>query len=219
MANLYEVYKLRRQYVAQVRGQLARDGAPRLQMLVIVLLTGGFGFITSALLLRFGFEHMWQRYALSFIFAYLAFLVFLWFWVKSNADLIAYSNANQPPSTLGSLKTPSSNWGVIDPATADVFAIPIFVCMCAFLIFLLICSAFFVVYSAPVIFAELSVDVFLTARLYQGLKNVSPHLWLQTAIKRTWWPFLLMGIFFVAIGFFIEQSNPDIHSIGEFFMK
>lgn len=236
----------RRQRIAQESIKLTRNGFPRLQMFLIVMLTGGAGFLTSFVLLQFGFEQMWQRYLFAFITAYLAFLCFLWLWLNTRSDDydVDVSNfnfsSNQSPrvdvSGGGGDAAGGGAGGSFDAIDDDVYsvadspigtvfegaveaeelAIPIMLVLCAILLFF---STFFVVYSAPILLAELSVDAFLVARLYQGLQDIPRHHWLKTAFKRTWLPFLLTGLCVVGAGWFMGHGNPEVHSIGEYFVK
>jgi hypothetical protein len=66
--------------------KLEWDGWPRLQMLLIVLLTGGAGLLCSFALLHAGMDSMAVRYPLSVGGAYLAFLVLLWLWLRTSAS-------------------------------------------------------------------------------------------------------------------------------------
>lgn len=74
---------------------------------------------------------------------------------------------------------------------------------------------FSVVYSAPILFSELLVDGMLSASLYRRLKGIDKHHWLESAIKRTIWPFVFTAITFVALGFVIGHFVPDAHTLGE----
>lgn len=69
--------------IRRVEGALERDAFPRLQMLLLVTLTGAAGFIASYLLLGAGLGAMWLRYLLAMGFAYLAFLLLLWVWLRA----------------------------------------------------------------------------------------------------------------------------------------
>lgn len=51
------------------------------QMLVILLLTGFVGFLSSFLLLQVGLSKMWLRYPLAILSAYIAFLLLLRLWL------------------------------------------------------------------------------------------------------------------------------------------
>ena len=76
----------RQRAVRQAAHRLQRFGWPRLEMLLIVSLTGLVGFIASFVLLLVGFEQMWQRYPLAIGIAYLAFLLQLWWWMHARHE-------------------------------------------------------------------------------------------------------------------------------------
>lgn len=99
---------------------------------------------------------------------------------------------------------------------ADDFAIPlvIIVAIGAALLALLASSAV-VIASAPVLFAELMVDAFLSASLYHRLKGLHTRHWLHTALRKTIVPFLISAIFFASLGWFMQHMVPQAHSLGE----
>jgi hypothetical protein len=73
--------------IARLMGRLNRDGYPRLQMSLLVALTGGAGLLASFLLLHSaGVEAMHARYPAAVGCAYLAFLFLLWLWLRTKAD-------------------------------------------------------------------------------------------------------------------------------------
>jgi hypothetical protein len=72
--------------IRKVRGELERNSFPRLQMLLLVMLTGLSGFIASSALLHMGIVTMWLRHLVTFAFAYLMFLGFLWTWLHKQPD-------------------------------------------------------------------------------------------------------------------------------------
>lgn len=46
--------------IGRIRGKLERDSFPRMQMFLLVALTGGAGFFASFVLLRSGVVEMWR---------------------------------------------------------------------------------------------------------------------------------------------------------------
>lgn len=72
--------------VLNYKRQLERDSFPRLQMGFIVTLTGGVGLLVSFLLLQSGMDSMALRYPIALAVAYLAFLLFLWIWLRTKAE-------------------------------------------------------------------------------------------------------------------------------------
>ena len=95
---------------------------------------------------------------------------------------------------------------------ADEFALPLVIIV---LVGVLLLSSFWIVYSAPVLFAELLVDGVLAASLYRRLRGLESQHWLETALKHTAWPFLMTGLLFSALGWGMQAYAPEAHSIGE----
>jgi hypothetical protein len=76
----------RSEIVAKTRNRLMQYGDPRLQMLLIVSLTGAIGFVASYLMLSLGITTIWFRYALAMGFAYLGFMGLLWVWLHTKSE-------------------------------------------------------------------------------------------------------------------------------------
>jgi len=75
----------RSQLVQGIRRRIERLGYPRLQMLLIVSITGAVGFLASFGMLAAGVDTMWLRYPSAVLVAYLAFLCLLWLWLRTSA--------------------------------------------------------------------------------------------------------------------------------------
>lgn len=71
--------------VERVGRELERRGYPRLQMLLLVCLTGGAGFLASYGLLHAGLIALPLRYGLAVLIAYGIFLLLLWLWLRTDA--------------------------------------------------------------------------------------------------------------------------------------
>jgi len=76
----------RQQLIRRIQRELEARGYPRLQMMLLVALTGGAGFLASFLLLVYGLDSLGLRYAISVAIAYLVFLILLWLWLRADAD-------------------------------------------------------------------------------------------------------------------------------------
>ncbi|MFL9922806.1 hypothetical protein PQR62_00920 [Herbaspirillum lusitanum] len=82
----------RQMHVQRLRSKMERGGFPRLFMLLLIAVTGGVGFIASALMLRAGFDIIWARYLCALLLAYLAFVAMLWIWLKTSRRLFRYAS-------------------------------------------------------------------------------------------------------------------------------
>jgi hypothetical protein len=96
-------------------------------------------------------------------------------------------------------------------AAAEELAIPLFVLM---LLAGLVLSSLYVVYSAPVLFAELLLDGMLAAGLYRRLRGIEGRHWLETALRKTFWPFMLTSLLCLIAGWLLGLYAPDADSIG-----
>ncbi|WP_293775944.1 hypothetical protein [uncultured Oxalicibacterium sp.] len=90
--------------IDRLRHRLDRQSYPRLQMSLLVIVTGGMGFLASSLLLLAGMQTMWSRYLLALAIAYLFFLGLLWLWLRTRAD--DYTHADLIPTPNFAHSTP-----------------------------------------------------------------------------------------------------------------
>lgn len=82
--------------VARLRRELELLSFPRIQMGLIVALTGAAGLLCSFLLLRAGMHSMVLRYPLALAGAYMVFLLLLWLWLRTKAS----DYADAPPDLV-----------------------------------------------------------------------------------------------------------------------
>ena len=76
-------------------------------------------------------------------------------------------------------------------------------------------SSLWLVYSAPVLFAELTLDALLGAALYRRLRRDDSRHWLETALRKTAWPFAFTLATVVAVGCIAQWYFPEARSIGD----
>lgn len=249
---------MRTRLIDSVRLRLERDGYPRLQMLLLVTITGAAGFIASYVLLQLGFTVMWLRYLAAFGLAYLVFLALLWLWLHTRADdyadvshliptpgqgcaegfasqggrfggggasgrfdaadagapggpRIAEARFDAPASISSDGASPIGD-GLGAAADADELAIPLLVLG---LVLAFALSSLWIVYSAPILFAELLVDGALAATLYRRLRGIDARHWIGSAVRRTALPFAAAAALTASIGFGMALYAPGAHSVGE----
>jgi hypothetical protein len=94
---------LRDRLVKHIGKTIERRGYPRLQMMLLVALTGGSGFLFSFALLHSGLDEMWLRYLICVGAAYVVFLVLLWVWLRSTAEDLDSLDAIEAASDLADL--------------------------------------------------------------------------------------------------------------------
>lgn len=231
----------------RVKHRLEQDSYPRLQMSLIVGLTGASGLLFSFLMLQAGVTSMTLRYPLALVLAYGFFLFLLWLWLRTKDDDYAdlpdlidlipspgpgggsipfqggggsfggggaggsFDGPALPGSAESDISTPLGE-AVGTVGEADELAVPIVAAIFAIGVAL---ASLYVVYVAPMLFAELLVDGVLSYALYRKIKGAeSPH-WLASAIRRTAIPFLLTGVFVAIVGASLSVYAPEAHSIGQ----
>lgn len=80
------IHFTRSQAILRLQHRLEKDAYPRIQMGLIVTLTGGAGLLFSFVLLHAGMANMALRYPLALVAAYVVFLCLLWLWMRTKAD-------------------------------------------------------------------------------------------------------------------------------------
>ncbi|MES2900340.1 MAG: hypothetical protein V4723_11470 [Pseudomonadota bacterium] len=230
--------------VNRVRNVLLRESFPRVQMFLLVSFTGISGFVASFIMLQLGLHGMALRYLLAMGVAYAAFLGLLWIWLRWRADDFldpeladasvelganaldhvdfsagvrggggsfdgggASANFDVGSDATGSV---SEKLGVLAEAEEAAIPLAVIVLVCA-----IVLSSLFVIYSAPVLFAEIIVDGVLSAGLYRRLRGIEPNHWIHAALKRTIWPFVLTAVVVASCGYAMQRYAPGAHSLGE----
>jgi hypothetical protein len=202
--------------IEQLRAKLLRGGFPRILMSFLVALTGGVGFLASFLLLKVGVEAMWLRYPIAVAIAYAFFLLLLDLWIRRAIhELLNLDPGVMCGPSPGSARTSDAvdiGDAVEVVGAADAFAIPL-----AFVLFAaaLLLSSLFVIYTAPTLLAEVLFDTLLAAGLYRRLKHIDRRYWLETAVRRTIWPFALTALCLAATGWAMAHYVPGADSIGD----
>lgn len=97
-------------------------------------------------------------------------------------------------------------------AEVDELAIPLAAIAIAIGIAL---SSLYVVYLAPILFAEVLVDGALSYALLRHLRGQDPQHWLSSTFRRTVVPFATTAVFLIAVGAGMAAYVPGAKSVGE----
>ncbi|GMV30170.1 MAG: hypothetical protein AMXMBFR59_22950 [Rhodanobacteraceae bacterium] len=213
--------------VQRRRRLIERLHSPRLQMAFIAALTGASGLLASYLLRLAGLSAMVLRYPIAVGLAYVAFLFFLWCWLRwgdDNGDALDeagdavdvgtdYGDAGSSAHPAADAAPDSGDLG-IDGVDGEGALIGI-----AIVGVIALCTALFAVFSlislAPVLFAELLVDAALAGGLYRHVRRIDRERhWLKTAVARTGWRFAAVATIAAGIGWGIAHAVPGADSIG-----
>jgi hypothetical protein len=249
------VATLRARTVARIQRRLPW---PRLQMMLIVTLTGAAGFLSSFTLLRAGVETLPLRYVFSVAIAYASFLTLLWCWLRlthsdigdvpdvtdlpATGDLTGGGGVSRAPWLGGGRSGGGGATGRFDDSGLAAIhekgtAVPVDARpnlgfagvvdsdeVAAVLVALVAIAGaavatVWVIWTAPVLLAELSLDAAVSTGLYRRLRQVGGDHWLRTAIRRTGPPFLAVTLLFAVAGALIEYLAPDAASMGDLFRQ
>jgi hypothetical protein len=234
----------RSQNIYRVRDELERDGYPRLQMALIVALTGGVGFGCSYGLLQAGIDSMALRYPIALGLAYLFFLFLIWLWLRTTAaDWVDggldipngswHADARVPFQSGGggdfggggaSASFEAPDFGDVPGPAGDALGsvdigvdadeLAIPLAVIALLVGMALASLY-VVYVAPMLLAEVLVDGAISYALYRRLKRQELRHWLVGVFRHTAWPFVVTAIFLAGMGWGLAKYAPGAHSIGQ----
>lgn len=209
----------RERAIAALRRYYERERFPRLVVMVLLLVTGGVGFLTSAGLLRLGVSEMWIRYPIAVLIAYAVFVSLIRLWAEAERNRADAHRELERIDGADADHRPfpdSSGWEWLDganlcPSQLDEGYLPVLV-LGALLAVALALSA--VVCAAPGLLAEVFLDVALVAALYKRLSHIERRHWLATAIRRTWMPALSAAVVLALAGALMQGLLPETKSIG-----
>jgi len=235
--------------VRRVQQRLLAGSFPRAQMALIVLLTGGFGLLSSFILLQWGVGSMAMRYPLALVLAYLFFLFLIGLWLRTNAqdhlelpDLLdgdarrpategipqfesgaggdfggggasaSFDTASGSAADLAETPIRSVGSSLSAAAEADELTVPL---LAVALAVGLAMASLYVVYIAPVLFAEVLVDGALSYALFRYLRGHDPQHWLASTFRRTALPFAATALFLAGTGAAMSAYAPGAKSLGQ----
>ena len=229
---------VRDRLLTRFRRSIVRHGYPRIVLSFLLALSGLFGLLLSFLFLHLGLTHMGLRYLACIALAYLLFLGLLRLWASGHLSEFDLSGLDVPGSGSGgsgglggyggdgggfSGGGSSGSWepeggsGIsegsdmtlnLDLDEGWILAVP----------FLLVAgSVFAVLYAisaAPVLLAEVALDVAIAAGAYRRIKKLEPRYWAAGAFRRTWVVALALALFIGGGGWALQAAAPDAHTIG-----
>ncbi len=194
---------------------------------LVILLTGLTGFGLSFGLLKAGFSAMWMRYPLSVLGAYGIFLVLIRLWVEierrrfdaraGELEVDFEEDREPPPSPVhGNLSSSRSSWvdwlDFSPDLGVDEGCLPLILLAAVLGLVVLLVSA---IAAAPVLIAEVFVDVALAGLLYRRLRMAAMEHWLGTAIRRTWLHVLGAALLLSLVGACLDVMAPRSDSLGK----
>ena len=228
----------RRRLLGRLRAYFARRRSPRATLTILLLVTGGAGFVASLILLKCGLGQMWLRYPLAVLAAWGVFLALVRAWAereRANFRLDEQLSETHPPESASSdaLSAPAKSvmdkprpkrawnwWDWLD--LGDLISVDAEGCLVVVALGLLVAALAGAVVAvigligeAEVLLAEVFLDAVLVSALYQRLSRLKPRWWLAGALRQTVWPVLFTTVFLMVGGIFLQQAVPGAKSLGE----
>lgn len=210
-------------------------------MSLIVVFTACAGFLSSVLLQAAGMHRMWLRYALCVAIAYAVFILLIGLWRRwrewdLSVDLpgsgsgrggSAQDWGGQGGSSGGggasasfdgiSLSSPVESMDAPDlPDLPDVdigegiWLLPLLLIAAGMLI-----AVLWLIWAAPVLLAEVTIDAALSAGLYRRLRHSDAEDWFFATLRHTWKPFLLAGACAIIVGSVLGYLAPEATTPGD----
>lgn len=226
--------------VVRARQHLQQRGWPRLQMALIVALTGAAGFLASHLLRLAGIDAMLLRYPMAVLLAYGVFLLLMWVWIRwrwdNVLDGLSPDVGGSGASPRGSaMESPwsgaggrsggggaSASWNESVPAggsdagelpltglAEDEAGLPMLAILgLVALVATVLLASVWVVWSAPVLMAELLVDAAIAGGLYRRMQGMQQQGWWRVCVSHTIWLLLGLLLFFAMLGWLAQELAP-----------
>jgi hypothetical protein len=211
--------------VAEIQQRLDHETFPRVIVLIMLVVTGAAAFLCSVLLLDAGIESMAGRYALATASGYLVFLSLIRVWIAirrgwspDEGDVLDL--AETAGDVARAEVSRGSGEGLVDAASHGVdWSFDLDELWWVALVVLIagagLVTVALVVYSAPLLLAEVALDAAVVGAVYRRLRDEERGYWATTALRRTWLSAAVMVTFMTVLGFGLQQSTPDAVSIGD----
>ena len=231
----------RAELIRRTRAHLEEYGYSRLELSMIVAVSGMCGFFVSFGLLAGGVLSMPVRYGIAGLAGYVAFLALIRLWLVWKSRLEAsfepvdfVDGIDIVPRPFGDPAVPSffeggrsrgggasGSWGNgagstdSDSSWTDAWDGDlgwILVFLAALLAGL--ATIGYVVYIAPALLAEILVDGVIVATISHRVSGLERRDWTATVIRRTWLPGLAIICLLMIGGWSLQKLAPDARSIG-----
>jgi hypothetical protein len=235
----------RDQLIAEIRDQLARLGAPRLQLLLILVLAGTAAFLASIVGLSIGIASMALRYAIATVAGYVTFIALLRGWIAwqrrswpdldVDVDLLDVDFDLTRPGCPGAPRLCGGDEGGDGAAGTELrgiradrdvpgksgfdltFDVDDLWPVLVAVTFALggLVIVVYAVWTAPLLLAEVALDGAVFTAVYRRLHARDAAHWAATTIRRTWMLAATLTLFAAGCGFAFEWIAPDARSIGD----
>ncbi len=223
----------RERAIQRLAAYIERRGQSRFLMLIFTAGATLSGVLASMCLHAAGMDSMAIRFPLSVGIAYLMFLLELSFFVSHHratrknfvddsfplftSDLSGFPQSIQigggrSPATLS--EKPSGGGFDIGGINGDGIIVILLIIAA---IVTTIAANLFMIYQAPVLLAEVLVDGVLFFDIARRMNRMSTQHWVSGAMRRTFFPILIVAVCFSVIGIGLQSISPKATTMAEAF--
>lgn len=168
---------------------------------------------------------MWQRYPLAVLMAYGVFLALLRIWVaieRTHFDIddpeVQRALSESAEKSAIRLRNDRNSWfdwldvpGFDGVDSLEGCAVGVLIAAVVGLIVVAVAA----IAGAPVLIAEVAIDVFLVSAFYKRLKTAEREHWLGAAVRRTWVLALSVAGLLALAGWGLQVLAPGASSFGD----
>jgi len=192
-------------------------------MVMLVLMTGAAGLLTSVALLHLHLDLMAVRYVVSVAFAYGAFLGLIRLWIAGRQRRWRRTARGPGIRPIHSVEaynaqeerdTSKLDWLELLDLFGDDMANLILLAAGLVSIVFVVWYVISLIAFAPEFLAEVLLDGVFAAALYHRLRRIEHRHWFRSVFARTRAAFLWTLLFFAFIGGVSQHYAPEAISIG-----
>lgn len=215
----------RQELLDHIDAHFTEPAYPRALMALMVSISGLAGFLCSVALLKTGLHSMGLRYLIASGTAYAVFLGLLRIWLayarSCSLDLpVSDEEKEQAVSTGPRFTKPSEESGAPLRHSFDFiksfsfeegcFIVPL---LLGFLVSAVAVTGY-LIWIAPVLLSEVVLDGVVCYGVYCRVRDNPAQRWLGNSVRRTFYSFLTILLFFGMTGFALDLLAPHADSMG-----
>lgn len=125
------------------------------------------------------------------------------------------ASASWAPATGSSAGTPNSDGSLLDLADGDA-GVPVMALIAVLAIAAgTLVAASWVIWSAPVLMAELLVDTAIAGGLYRRMQGMRAQGWWRLCLAHTFWPLIGVLVFSAGLGWVAQEIAPHANTLAD----
>ncbi len=202
-------FRTRGEAIACIEQQILNWRSPRMAMVISVGVAGLVCFLISAILFRCGVMQMAVRYTFGLLAGYLSLYLCLWFWTGGHPmglDKTVQLNLRdlQSSGALAIDGVPPLDFAPDNMKSFDVR-----------ILLALFGGIFWLIYYAPTLMAELTLDNLSSLQTYHRIRQTDRHSYRSTFWRITARPFFFIVVVVIGGSGLVQFFAPHVHSLGQ----